>query len=531
MRKLVTTGLSIAIAGTLLTGCMKMDGNIVDNADGSCDLSTEINIEKDAMLSAYTKYLNDIGGSDGFTKEQVSVMIEQYGIKLVKIDNKEYYKIAPDTAGQTTGSIPGSIPDNSTNLVNKKFDSITNYYKSLAGTSYQTEDNVLSLSETSFVVKQPANLNVIDKIFSGGLEDGVASLLKGSSLRGSIEDDEFDGPDRVVPWEDDDEYIDDEEDVVTDNGDINAVLKLFEDNEIMTSLKTATMTYKVTFPSKIKEKSANAVLSDNDKTVSVTIPLVSDSSFNEYAVCENDIAAEGALNGVVYKNAVTVTIPENSTATLNGNEVSGKTVKCDKTGTYNFKLSDGRGTTETLCFMVDTSAPVVARQKDAGKAEFSDLYRGQQALLNRGYIAIYDIEGGVSDIIVDSINVKEEATVNVTSNADKDSFISEYYIYSLDTNNFEEGSHAISVSDMAGNKSEEEFIIDRTKPSIKGIKNGKTYKKAVTIKFSDENGIQSAFLNGRIFRNGSKASKKGTYTLKVTDNAGNVRTAKFKIKK
>ena len=159
------------------------------------------------------------------------------------------------------------------------------------------------------------------------------------------------------------------------------------------------------------------------------------------------------------------------------------------------------------------------------------MYRGQQALLNRGYIAIYDIEGGVSDIIVDSINVKEEATVNVTSNADKDSFISEYYIYSLDTNNFEEGSHAISVSDMAGNKSEEEFIIDRTKPSIKGIKNGKTYKKAVTIKFSDENGIQSAFLNGRIFRNGSKASKKGTYTLKVTDNAGNVRTAKFKIKK
>ena len=57
MRKLVTTGLSIALAGTLLTGCMKMDGNIVVNADGSCVLSTEINIEKDAMLSAYTKYL------------------------------------------------------------------------------------------------------------------------------------------------------------------------------------------------------------------------------------------------------------------------------------------------------------------------------------------------------------------------------------------------------------------------------------------------------------------------------------------
>lgn len=526
MRKLVTTGLSIALAGTLLTGCMKMDGNIVVNADGSCVLSTEINIEKDAMLSAYTKYLNEVGGSDGFTKEQVSVMIEQYGIKLVKIDNKEYYKITPDTAG----SISGSTTGNNTNLVNNKFDSITNYYKSLAGKSYQTEDNVLSLSETSFLVRQPANSSAIDKLFSGSLEDGVASMLKGNSMRGDSADDEFDEPDRVVPWEDGDVYIDDE-DVVTDNGDINAVLKLFEDKEIMASLKTATMTYKVTFPSKVKEKSANAVLSDNDKTVSVTIPLISDRSFNEYAVCENDIAAEGAVNGAIYKNAVTVTIPENATATLNGSEVSGKTVKCDKTGTYNFKLSDGRGTTETLCFMVDTSAPVVARQKDAGKMEFTNLYKGQQALLNRGYIAVYDVEGGVSEIIVDSTNVMKEAVVNAGGNADKDSLISQYYIYSLDVNDFEEGSHAITVSDTLGNKSEEEFIIDRTKPSIKGVKNGKTYKKAVTIKFSDKNGIQSAYLNGKIFRNGSKASKKGTYTLKVTDNAGNVKTVKFKINK
>lgn len=530
MRKLVTTGLSIALAGTLLTGCMKMDGNIVVNTDGSCVLSTEINVEKDAMLSAYTKYLNDVGGGDGFTKEQISVMLEQYGIKLVKIDNKEYYKITSGIAEQASGNITSSMADNSTSLVNNKFDSITNYYKSLAGTSYQTEDNVLSLSETSFVIKQPANSNAIDKLFSGGLEDGVASLLKGNALRGDSTDNDFDEPDRVVPW-DDDGYIDDEEDVVTDNGDINAVLKLFEDKEIMASLKTATMTYKVTFPSKIKEKSANAILSDNDKTVSVTIPLISDRSFNEYAVCENDIAAEGAINGAVYKNAVTVTIPENSTATLNGNEVSGKTVKCDKTGTYNFKLSDGRGTTETLCFMIDTSAPVVVRQKDAGKLEFSGLYKGQQALLNRGYIAVYDIEGGISEITVDSTNVIKEATVNVSSNADKDSFISQYYIYSLDTNDFEEGSHAISVSDMLGNKSEEEFIIDRTRPSVKGIKNGKTYKKAVTIKLSDENGIQSAYLNGKPFRNGSKVSKKGTYTLKVTDNADNIKTVKFKIKK
>ncbi|MFG6393538.1 MAG: hypothetical protein K1W24_05035 [Lachnospiraceae bacterium] len=507
MRKLVTTGLSIALAGTLFTGCMKMDGNITVNNDGSCIFSTEINIEKDAMLSAYTKLLNEDGGGDGFTKDQVAVMLESYGVKLVKIDNKEYYKVPSDIAGQSQ---------------NKKFDSIAGYYKSLAGISYQTENNVLSLSETSVTIRQPANSNAVEKLFSGNIQDNIANMLKGNKLR----------KDTVVPWddEDNDEYIDDD-DTVNNNDDVNAILNLFQDKEVMAGLKTATITYKVKFASRIKERSSNVTLSDNDQTMSVTLPLITDKNYNEYAICENDIAAEGALNGVFYNKAVTVTIPGGVQATLNGNAVTDNTVICDKTGTYNFKLPDGKKTTETLCFMVDTSAPVVARQKNRDKAEFSNLYNGNEALLNNGYIAVYDVEGGVSDITVDSISVINDATVNINSNADKESLVSQYYIYSLDTHNFDEGSHAIKVSDMLGNTSEEEFIIDRTKPSVKGVKNGKTYKKAVKIKISDKNGIKSATLNGKAFKSGSKTSKNGTYTLKVTDNAGNVKTTRFKIQK
>lgn len=507
MRKLVTTGLSIALAGTLLTGCMKMDGNITVNSDGSCMFSTEINIEKDAMLAAYTKLLNEEGGSDSFTKDQVAVMLESYGIKLVKIDNKEYYKVSSGMAGQTQ---------------DKKFDSITGYYKSLAGISYQTEDNVLSLSETSATIRQPANSNAIEKLIAGNIQDNIANMLKGNKLHG----------DKVVPWddEDNDEYIDDE-DSVSNSSDINAVLNILQDKEVMAGLKTATITYKVTFPSKIKERSSNVILSNDDKTMSVTLPLITDKNYNEYALCENDIAAEGALNGVFYNKSVLVTIPDGANATLNGKEVTNNTVICDKTGTYNFKLSDTGKTTETLCFMVDTSAPVVARQKNPNKAEFGNLYSGNQALLNNGYIAVYDIEGGVSDITVDSNSVIKDATVNMNVNVDKDSLVGQYYIYSLNTHDFEEGSHAIKVSDMSGNTSEEEFIIDRTKPSVKGVKNGKTYKKAVKIKVSDKNGIKSATLNGKAFKSGSKTSKNGTYILKATDNAGNVKTVKFKIQK
>lgn len=74
--------------------------------------------------------------------------------------------------------------------------------------------------------------------------------------------------------------------------------------------------------------------------------------------------------------------------------------------------------------------------------------------------------------------------------------------------------------------------LDNTAPQITGVKNGKTYKKAVTIRFSDKgSGIKSAKLNGKTIASGKKVSKKGAYTLKVTDKANNTKTVKFKIKK
>ena len=74
--------------------------------------------------------------------------------------------------------------------------------------------------------------------------------------------------------------------------------------------------------------------------------------------------------------------------------------------------------------------------------------------------------------------------------------------------------------------------LDNTAPKITGIKNGKTYKKAVTIHFSDkDSGIKSAKLNGKTIISGKKVSKKGNYTLKVTDKANNTKIVKFSIKK
>lgn len=94
-----------------------------------------------------------------------------------------------------------------------------------------------------------------------------------------------------------------------------------------------------------------------------------------------------------------------------------------------------------------------------------------------------------------------------------------------------QGKNTITVYDFSGNKKTIRFYFDTNKPAISGIKNNKTYKKAVTIKFKDSYGIKSAKLNGKSIKTGKKVSKKGSYTLKVTDKAGNTSTIKFKIKK
>lgn len=96
-------------------------------------------------------------------------------------------------------------------------------------------------------------------------------------------------------------------------------------------------------------------------------------------------------------------------------------------------------------------------------------------------------------------------------------------------------SFTIMLQDTEGNRYSKVINvkgIDTTKPKVTGVKDGKTYKKAVTIKFSDkQSGIKSATLNGKKIKSGKKVSKAGSYTLVVKDKAGNTTKMKFKIKK
>ncbi len=92
------------------------------------------------------------------------------------------------------------------------------------------------------------------------------------------------------------------------------------------------------------------------------------------------------------------------------------------------------------------------------------------------------------------------------------------------------GSYTLTAKDANHNQTTVKFKIDKVKPTIKGAVSGKTYRKAVKLRFSDRNGIKSAKVNGKsVSRNKVTLKKRRAYSVKVTDKAGNVRCIKFRI--
>lgn len=99
------------------------------------------------------------------------------------------------------------------------------------------------------------------------------------------------------------------------------------------------------------------------------------------------------------------------------------------------------------------------------------------------------------------------------------------------------GQHTLLIMNQNGTKKSFSFTVDTKAPTIKGIKNNKTYKKNVKLTFSDDvSGIKKVTVNGKkisnkAVKNGYTVKKNGKYTVKATDKAGNVKTMKFTIKK
>lgn len=93
----------------------------------------------------------------------------------------------------------------------------------------------------------------------------------------------------------------------------------------------------------------------------------------------------------------------------------------------------------------------------------------------------------------------------------------------------ESGIYELEVVTITGTK-KVKFTVDRTAPKVTGVANNKTYKGKVKVSVKDNvSGISKITLNGKKIKSGAKITKKGSYTLKAKDKAGNVKTIRFKI--
>ncbi len=96
-----------------------------------------------------------------------------------------------------------------------------------------------------------------------------------------------------------------------------------------------------------------------------------------------------------------------------------------------------------------------------------------------------------------------------------------------------DGKHTLVATDANNNTTTVKFTIDTVKPVVKGATNGKIYRKKVKLRFSDKtSGVKTVKVNKKK-KNKKKITlkKKGKYTVKVTDKAGNVTTLQFRIKR
>lgn len=138
-----------------------------------------------------------------------------------------------------------------------------------------------------------------------------------------------------------------------------------------------------------------------------------------------------------------------------------------------------------------------------------------------------------SDIIVLCKDVEESLLNNNTVWTD----VNENYV-ALDGETFsatKSGVYSVRITDKYGNHSMKKIEIsniDIKKPAIKGVTNGKAYRKPITLTWSDkQSGINKSktTLNGKVVTSGISISKEGKYTLYVYDMVGNYRKIVFYI--
>lgn len=281
--------------------------------------------------------------------------------------------------------------------------------------------------------------------------------------------------------------------------------------------------------------------------------LVTDEAGNETKISFTIDYTAPVINGFLEERSVyrevTPTFIEGA-ATLNGQPfTSGTTISSD--GDYELKVKDKAGNETTVRFKIDRK-PVTVTGVESGKTyqQVKPIFTEGVGKLNGAsyvsgttidqtgdYVLIVTDDAGnetklsfsidrTSPVILGFVEGKQSYR-EVTPSFSEGTALMNGKTFASGTKLVQEGKYVLKVTDQIGNVTTREFTIDRTTPIVTGVKSKQLTNKSVIVSFNEG----SATLNGKNIASGQTVVASGSYTLKVTDEAGNVTLLTFTIDK
>jgi hypothetical protein len=261
-------------------------------------------------------------------------------------------------------------------------------------------------------------------------------------------------------------------------------------------------------------------------------------------------AVSGVSNNAYYNNNRTITF-DKGTATLNGLPFTSGSIVSDE-GSYTLIVSDDAGNSTTVYFTIDKTPPIVTGAVNnthyntnrtitfnEGSATLNSVTFTSGTIVsaeNTYVLVVTDLAGNVTTVnfvidktlpIVSGVVNNTHYNTNRTITFNEGSATLNSVAFTSGTIVSAENTYVLVVTDLAGNVTTVNFVIDKTLPIVSGVANNTHYNTNRTITFNEG----SATLNSVAFTSGTIVSAENTYVLVVTDLAGNVTTVNFVIDK
>lgn len=604
----------ISIGASAFNNCTKLDSVVLQNSIS--------NIGKNAFSNCYSLRYLYIGNTrkDWITENSKSSIVDED--KLICGDSAKSTKpiVSKDDSGV---SCSAKIYSSGLYTVASRVDikscsvekdgvviDLNNYTSQVYG--YDTRAysfNIDSFGEYKVTAEDVAGNSVVQTIlFEKEVVDKTAPIISITSSRDTVNDNYFNNA-RVVVSDADTEVVDihingvsvsnnynvssdgtykieawdgvgnkSERTIIVDS--VNPTITGISDGDILN--KNCTLKFSDDFSgiykiilNGVEQKNLSTMLLSASGTYCVEVIDMCGNSCSVSFIIDSVGPSSDIVSGAYYKSiipnitslcGIVSAVAKNNTTGKQYNVVSGIT-KLTENGSYTLSLTDALGKTVKTNFVVDSTAPkitgvvnnkyyntkevkVTVEDDNLDYTEFDSERKSKSFTFKtdgKHTIKAVDKAGNITsltfyiDTVMPKLSVKDGyAKTKAFTFKVSDSFsgIKKVYInnklqkkassYKLS----KQGKYTVKVVDNAGNVKVTKLYVDKTKPTVTGVKNGKTYTKKVTVFGKDTiSGIKKVVLDGKVITKAKSVSKVGSHKITVYDNAGNKTTVKFKIAK